>query len=287
MPRRSSAISSSTFVRRLVRGVDVYKRQGLYTSVAGARKSGTTALLEDVVVPVANLAETCVDLAVLFDRYAYADSVIFGHAKDGNIHFMITDRFENDDQMRRYIDFTEEMVELVIANDGSLKAEHGTGRVMAPFVRRQYGDELYDVMRQIKSLFDPRGLLNAGTIITDDPDIHLKHIKLNPSVEAEVDRCTSCGYCEPVCPSRDLTLTPRQRIAVRREIENLELAGDTEAVARLDKDFDYQVVHTCAVDGMCGTACPVNINTGLLVKKLRRTTIPKPTAAVWTTLAKH
>ena len=262
-------------------------RKGLYTSVAGARKSGTTALLEDVVVPVANLAETCVDLAVLFDRYAYADSVIFGHAKDGNIHFMITDRFENDDQMRRYIDFTEEMVELVIANDGSLKAEHGTGRVMAPFVRRQYGDELYDVMRQIKSLFDPRGLLNAGTIITDDPDIHLKHIKLNPSVEAEVDRCTSCGYCEPVCPSRDLTLTPRQRIAVRREIENLELAGDTEAVARLDKDFDYQVVHTCAVDGMCGTACPVNINTGLLVKKLRRTTIPKPTAAVWTTLAKH
>ncbi len=262
-------------------------RKGLYTSVAGARQSGTTALLEDVVVPVAKLADTCVDLTVLFDKYAYANSVIFGHAKDGNIHFMLTDRFESDEQMRRYIDFTEEMVDLVIANDGSLKAEHGTGRVMAPFVRRQYGDELYDVMCEIKRLFDPSGLLNAGTIISDDADIHLKHIKLNPSVDAEVDRCTSCGYCEPVCPSRDLTLTPRQRIAVRREIANLELAGDHAAVARLEKDFDYQVVHTCAVDGMCGTACPVNINTGLLVKKLRRTTIPKPTASVWTTLAKH
>ena len=262
-------------------------RKGLYTSVAGARKSGTTALLEDVVVPVANLADTCVELAVLFDRYAYADSVIFGHAKDGNIHFMLTDRFESDEQMRRYVDFTEEMVDLIIANDGSLKAEHGTGRVMAPFVRRQYGDELYEVMCQVKRLFDPSGILNAGTIITDDPELHLKHIKVNPSVEAEVDRCTSCGYCEPVCPSRDLTLTPRQRIAVRREIETLELAGDAAAVARLEKDFDYQVVHTCAVDGMCGTACPVQINTGLLVKKLRRTTIPKPTAAVWTTLAKH
>ncbi|HSK32547.1 MAG TPA: FAD-binding and (Fe-S)-binding domain-containing protein, partial [Propionicimonas sp.] len=262
-------------------------RKGLYTSVAGARQSGTTALLEDVVVPVEKLADTCVDLTVLFDKYAYANSVIFGHAKDGNIHFMLTDRFESESQMRRYIDFTEEMVDLVIANDGSLKAEHGTCRVMAPFVRRQYGDELYDVMCEIKRLFDPSGLLNVGTIITDDDEIHLKHIKLNPSVEAEVDRCTSCGYCEPVCPSRDLTLTPRQRIAVRREIENLELAGDHAAVARLEKDFDYQVVHTCAVDGMCGTACPVNINTGLLVKKLRRTTIPKPTAAVWTTLAKH
>jgi D-lactate dehydrogenase len=262
-------------------------RKGLYTSVAGARQSGTTALLEDVVVPVEKLADTCVDLTVLFDKYEYANSVIFGHAKDGNIHFMLTDRFESGASLRRYIDFTEEMVELVIANDGSLKAEHGTGRVMAPFVRRQYGDELYGVMCEIKRIFDPSGLLNAGTIITDDPELHLKHIKLNPSVEAEVDRCTSCGYCEPVCPSRDLTLTPRQRIAVRREIENLELAGDHAAVARLEKDFDYQVVHTCAVDGMCGTACPVNINTGLLVKKLRRTTIPTPTAAVWTTLAKH
>lgn len=263
-------------------------RKGLYTSVAGARKSGTTALLEDVVVPVANLADTCVELAVLFDRYAYADSVIFGHAKDGNIHFMITDRFENDDQMRRYIDFTEEMVDLVLANDGSLKAEHGTGRVMAPFVQRQYGDELYDVMVQIKRLFDPSGLLNVGTIITDDPEIHLKHIKLNPSVEQEVDRCTSCGYCEPVCPSRDLTLTPRQRIAVRRELENLEAAGDLAAIRRIEEDFDYQVVHTCAVDGMCGVACPVNINTGLLVKKLRRErTTPAATKAVWTTLAWH
>ena len=262
-------------------------RKGLYTSVAGARESGTTALLEDVVVPVAKLADTCVDLTVLFDKYAYANAVIFGHAKDGNIHFMLTDRFESEASLRRYIDFTEEMVDLVIANDGSLKAEHGTGRVMAPFVRRQYGDELYDVMCEIKRLFDPSGLLNAGTIITDDAEIHLKHIKLNPSVEPEVDRCTACGYCEPVCPSRDLTLTPRQRIAVRREIANLELAGDHAAVERLEKDFDYQVVHTCAVDGMCGTACPLKINTGLLVKKLRRTTIPKPTAAVWTTLAKH
>ncbi len=131
--------------------------------------------------------------------------------------------------MRRYIDFTEEMVDLVLANDGSLKAEHGTGRVMAPFVRRQYGDELYEVMVEIKRLFDPSGLLNTGTIITDDPELHLKHIKVNPTVEPEVDRCTSCGYCEPVCPSRDLTLTPRQRIAVGRELASLELSGDTAA----------------------------------------------------------
>jgi D-lactate dehydrogenase len=271
-----------------VRGKLWKLRKGLYTSVAGARTSGTTALLEDVVVPVAKLADTCADLAVLFDTYAYRDSVIFGHAKDGNIHFMLTDRFENDEQMGRYIGFTEDMVALVLANDGSLKAEHGTGRVMSPYVRRQYGDELYDVMVRIKRLFDPTGLLNAGTIITDDPELHLKHIKLPPTVEAEVDRCVECGYCEPVCPSRDLTLTPRQRIALRREIANAELAGDQKLVRLLEDDYEYAGVHTCAVDGMCGTACPVLINTGLLVKKLRREkTTPAATKAVWTTLSKH
>ena len=144
-------------------------RKGLYTSVAGARRSGTTALLEDVVVPVERLADTCTSLTTLFGRYAYEDAVIFGHAKDGNLHFMLTDRFESGEQLARYAAFTEDLVALVLDNGGSLKAEHGTGRVMAPFVRRQYGDELYDVMREVKRLFDPRGLLNPGVLLSDDP----------------------------------------------------------------------------------------------------------------------
>jgi D-lactate dehydrogenase len=261
-------------------------RKGLYTSVAGARRSGTTALLEDVVVPVGRLADTCAQLGVLFDRYGYGDSVIFGHAKDGNIHFMLTDRFESADQVHRYTGFTEEMVDLVLANDGSLKAEHGTGRVMAPFVRRQYGDELYEVMVEVKQLFDPSGLLGAGTIISDDPELHLKHIKLAPRVEREIDRCVECGYCEPVCPSKDLTLTPRQRIALQREIRTAEQAGLDTLAAELRRGYRYAGVDTCAVDGMCVTACPVEINTGVFVKRLRREqTTPPATKAVWTALA--
>ena len=260
-------------------------RKGLYSSVAGARPTGTTALLEDIVVPVPRLAETCRDLAVLFDRYDYRDSVVFGHAKDGNIHFMLTDRFETDEQLGRYSNFTEDMVELVLGHDGSLKAEHGTGRVMAPYVRRQFGDELYEVMCQVKRLFDPHNILNPGVVISDDPQLHLKHIKLAPVVEPEVDRCTACGFCEPVCPSRNLTLTPRQRIAAWRAIRGAELAGDTELVAELTDDYRYAAVQTCAVDGMCQTACPVLINTGDLVKRLRKQDQPRANTAVWTAAA--
>ncbi|MDN4643282.1 FAD-binding and (Fe-S)-binding domain-containing protein [Arthrobacter sp. PsM3] len=262
-------------------------RKGLYASVAGARPQGTTALLEDIVVPVPVLGRTCRELIRLFDKYSYSNSVIFGHAKDGNVHFMLTDGFATAPELDRYSAFTEDMVELVLAEGGSLKAEHGTGRVMAPFVRRQYGDELYDVMRTIKQLFDPAAMLNPGVLMDDDPLAHLRHIKTAPPVAEEVDRCVSCGYCEPVCPSKDITLTPRQRIVTLRAIESARLAGDTALVKELEKDYEYESVDTCAADGMCQTACPVDINTGSLVKTLRKADAGPLANGAWNAAARH
>ncbi|MCD1146178.1 FAD-binding oxidoreductase [Kocuria sp. LUK] len=244
-------------------------RKGLYTAVAGNRPSGSNALLEDVVVPVPALGETCEQLTELFTAHGYRDSVIFGHAKDGNVHFMLSEQFGDPAQLARYERFTEEMVALVLGHRGSLKAEHGTGRNMAPFVRRQYGDELYDVMVALKRLADPRGVLNPGVLLNEDPTVHVRDLKTAPAVEEEVDRCVECGYCEPVCPSKDLTLTPRQRIVGRREIAAAEARGDGALAARLRAEYDYEGLQTCAVDGMCVTACPVLINTGDLVRRLR------------------
>ena len=244
-------------------------RKGLFAAVAGNRVQGTTALLEDIAVPVERLFETCSRLTALFEKHGYDDGVIFGHARDGNIHFLISERFDDPASLLRYERFTEEMVDLVLAQGGTLKAEHGTGRIMAPFVRRQYGDELYEVMRRVKLLVDPDGILNPGVLLTDDPRAHLRDLKLAPPVEAEVDRCVECGYCEPVCPSRDLTLTPRERIVLRREISRADAAGDESLARQLREEYDHDGVQTCAVDGMCQTACPVLINTGDLVRRLR------------------
>ncbi|ONH50287.1 FAD-binding oxidoreductase [Frankia sp. CcI49] len=262
-------------------------RKGLYATVAGARPSGTTALLEDIAVPVGNLEPTCRELTILFTRHGYADSVIFGHAKDGNIHFMLNERFDDPALLGRYLAFTDDMVDLVLGLDGTLKAEHGTGRMMAPFVRRQYGDELYDVMRQIKRLLDPSGLLNPGVLLAEDATVHVRHLKSTPTVEAEVDRCVECGYCEPVCPSRDLTTTPRQRIVLRREIVRARQAGDSALADELAADFDYDAVQTCAVDGMCSTACPVHINTGDLTRRLRAEGVGRVAERGWLAAARH
>ena len=262
-------------------------RKNLYPAVAGARPSGTTALLEDIAVPPADLAVTCDGLATLFARHGYRDNVIFGHAKDGNIHFMLTERFHAGEAPDRFEAFTEEMVDLVLGHGGTLKAEHGTGRVMAPYVARQYGAELYDVMCEVKRLFDPTSVLNPGIVVGASPTAHLEHLKVLPTVDAEVDRCTECGYCEPVCPSRELTTTPRQRIVLRREQAAAEAAGDTELLAQLRADYDYDAVQTCAVDGMCATACPVAINTGDLVKRLRAEGQGRLTDGGWKVAANH
>jgi D-lactate dehydrogenase len=264
-----------------------HTRKGLYATVAEARPSGTTALLEDIVVPVPALLETCERLTGLFGRHGYHDSVIFGHAKDGNIHFMLTERLGGGGPLDRFLGFTQDMVDLVLEQGGSLKAEHGTGRMMAPYVRRQYGDELYEVMQQIKMLCDPRGTLNPGVLISDDADAHIRHLKVTPTVEEEVDRCVECGYCEPVCPSKDVTTTPRQRIVLRREMQRAQSDGDTALLAQLQSEYEYDAVDTCAVDGMCQTACPVLINTGDLVKRLRADNAGNVASKGWRTAAKH
>ena len=262
-------------------------RKGLYTAVAGARPSGTTALLEDIVVPVPRLLATCERLIELFAAHGYEGSVIFGHAKDGNVHFLLNERFDDPDSVARYRRFTDDLVELVLSQQGSLKAEHGTGRIMAPFVRRQYGDELTDLMWELKRLIDPAGILNPGVVLSDDPDSYLHDLKRVPTVEHEVDRCVECGYCEPTCPSKSITLTPRQRIVLRRDMAWAEEQGDTELLQELRRDYDYDGVQTCAVDGMCGVACPVDINTGDLVRRLRAEQSNAVEGAVWGTAAKH
>ncbi len=244
-------------------------RKGLFPSVGSVREPGTSVIIEDIAVATSRLGDVVGELQELFRRYEYK-GIIFGHAKDGNVHFVLAPSFNNEKSIQQYQCFTEELVTLVVDRyDGALKAEHGTGRNMAPFIEREW-NEGYPFMVALKKLLDPSNLLNPGVIINPDPLAHVKNLKSLPLVDEEVDRCIECGFCETSCPSRNLTLTPRQRIVVKREMARLEKEPARQAEWQsLKKDFFYAGLETCATDGLCALSCPVKIDTGKLVKKLR------------------
>lgn len=241
-------------------------RKGIFPAVGATRPPGTTALIEDVAFPIDSLADALVELQQLMQKYHYDDGVIYGHALDGNLHFIFSQGFQTEDEVERYRTFMDEVCHMVVERyDGSLKAEHGTGRNMAPYVRSEWGDEAYDIMLEIKRLFDPQGILNPDVMITDDPQLHIRNLKPLAGVSDVVDQCIECGFCERVCPSRNLTLSPRQRIIASRELAKRE-DNDKEWFA---EQYEYMGIDTCAGCGLCSTVCPVQINTGDLIRQLR------------------
>lgn len=246
-------------------------RKGLFPSVGAMRKTGTTVIIEDVAFPIERLAEATTDLQNILRDHGYNDAVIFGHALEGNLHFVFAQDFSTKDQVERYSCMMNAVSVLVVGKyDGSLKAEHGTGRNMAPFVELEWGKDAYNLMIRIKNLFDPKNILNPGVILNPDKNIHLKNFKPVPPSSEITDKCTECGFCEPSCVSSGLTLTPRQRIVTHREMAALRRSGDQPHIlASLARDYKYQGNETCATDGLCAIACPVKIDCGKLIKSIR------------------
>jgi len=243
-------------------------RKGLFPAVGAVRQTGTTVIIEDVAFPIERLSDAVRELQGLFKKFNYDDALIFGHALQGNLHFVFSQSFETDQEKERYRQFMDEVCQMVVGTyDGSLKAEHGTGRNMAPFVELEWGEDAYQIMRSIKQLLDPLNILNPGVLINDDPEVHIQNLKSMPTVSPIIDRCIECGFCEPTCPSKQLSLTPRQRIALFREItRQKQMGSDT---SEIEDQYQYLGIDTCAATGLCAERCPVGINTGEFIKELR------------------
>lgn len=252
-------------------------RSGIFPSVGGTRKPGTTTLIEDVAFHIEDLPEATADLQQLLENHGYPDACIYGHALEGNYHFIINQSFDTREQVAQYESLMNEIKTLVVDKyDGSLKAEHGTGRNMAPFVQYEWGEKAFALMKEIKSLFDPKNLLNPGVIFNNDPHCHIRHFKPMPLTNEHVDKCIECGFCEVNCLTAGFTLSSRQRIVAQREITRIKnIPEQQERLKRLKKQYAYAGNDTCAGDGLCATSCPMNINTGHLTHDLRAELLPQ------------
>ncbi|OIV38900.1 FAD-binding oxidoreductase [Mangrovactinospora gilvigrisea] len=263
-----AGVPQEGFVRDAKKQAFYWKlRKAFVTVVGGTRPSGTTLITEDFCVPPSRLADAAEALLELQREHGFTVAVA-GHASAGNLHFMIAFDAADEGDVRRYAAFMDDFCRMTVERfDGSLKAEHGTGRNMAPFLELEWGAKATGLMWRIKRLFDPSGVLAPGVLLDRDPEAHLRGLKTIPEVEKVADPCIECGFCEPVCPSRDLTTTPRQRIVLRREM--MRQGEQTEVLDGLVEEYGYDAVDTCAGDGSCKIACPVGIDTGVMMKGFR------------------
>lgn len=273
-------------------------RKALLPLAAGSRPSGSIVITEDICFPIKTFAQGIDSITKLFNQFNF-QGIIFGHALSGNVHFIITPNLNDEKESQAFGAFMEAMVDSVISLQGSTKAEHGTGRMIAPFVEKEWGAKAYAINRRIKEIFDPHSLINPDVIISDNPQIHTQNLKQSSEVEDFINQCMECGFCEKVCPSRELTLTPRQRIAVRKEIARLEalLAESTKNTQKpahiqaqleeLKKGYQYFGIDTCATCSMCSLSCPLEIDSGKIASKLSPATKGTFSRFVATQSAKH
>ena len=259
-------------------------RSGIFPSVGGTRPLGTTCLIEDVAFHIENLPEAVADLQNLLEKHSYNDACIYGHSLEGNFHFIINQSFATDEEVQRYKGLMTDVVKLVVEKyDGSLKAEHGTGRNMAPFVEYEWGKDAFELMKAVKKLFDPKNLLNPGVIFNDDPDCYIKNFKPLPVIklkngkaENTADKCIECGFCEINCLTAGFTLSSRQRIVLQREISRLRSSNENpKQLQTLENQYRYAGEQSCAGDGLCATSCPMKIDTGELTHDIRQSNLPE------------
>ena len=296
-------------------------RKALLPLAAGNRPSGSIVITEDICFPIHTFAQGIDSITKLFNQFNF-EGIIFGHALSGNVHFIITPNLNDEKESQAFAEFMEAMVDSVIALQGSTKAEHGTGRMIAPFVEKEWGEKAYAINRRIKEIFDPHALINPDVIISDNPQIHTQNLKQSSEVEDFINQCMECGFCEKVCPSRELTLTPRQRIAVRKEIARLEallngadsmvsksviessakavstqkigqgktiadLRDNAQKLKELKRDYQYFGIETCATCSMCSLSCPLEIDSAKIAQKLSPSTKSAISRFIATQSAKH
>lgn len=240
-------------------------RKGLLPISAATKRSGSTVITEDICFEIPHFAQGIENITKLFKQYSF-DGIIFGHALSGNVHFIITPILSDEKECANFASFMDALAQMVVSLKGSTKAEHGTGRMMAPFVELEWGEKAYAINQRIKKIFDKKNLFNPDVIICENPNIHIQNLKPANAIEDYLNACMECGFCEKVCPSKNLTLTPRQRIAVVREIARLKQLEhksqqETDELLALEEKFKYSVIETCATCSMCATMCPLSINT--------------------------
>ena len=230
-----------------------------------------TRFIEDAAVDPGRLAEFVRRLRDLLKRHDL-QAAIFGHAGDSNLHCNPLMNPKDPRDLLTMERVAEEFVDLVMDLGGSLSGEHGDGRLRTPFLRRAYGP-LVDAFAEVKTLFDPQGILNPGIIVhdgasrlTDDLRYGAGYRRATTATRLdaevwgrEVEKCHGCGACRDYCPvaveTGDEAATARAKGNLLRAV----ISGRLEASVVATDGFK-EIMDLCVNCRLCHSECPTAID---------------------------
>jgi len=249
---------------------------GMLMGVDSRRKP--VAVIEDAAVAPSELAAYARDVQAIIRRHEVA-CVFYGHASVGLLHLRPELDLSNENDRRKFTAIAAEVAALVKHYRGSLSGEHGDGRVRAPYLRQMLGDTVYELNRQVKTLFDPAGILNPGVMFSEQPiDRNLRAVKHmqadfqtgfvwreDSGLAGALERCNGASVCKRsagrgvMCPSYQATgeekHSPRGRANLLRQM----LATMPLEDALQDTGL-WESLETCLGCKACKSECPAGVD---------------------------
>lgn len=274
---------TSVHADQIERAFDLRKAGlGVLANLPGDAKS--VACIEDTAVAVEVLADYINDFTALMESYDQK-AIYYAHAGAGELHLRPMLNLKKSEDVALFKAISHDVAMLVKKYNGSLSGEHGDGRVRAPFIPDVLGDEVYDLLVQVKDIFDPQRIFNPGKIVEAQPiDHQLRYQpdRVEPEIETQLrfhetngilrlaEKCNGSGDCRKLpaagggmCPSYHVTRNEQDTTRARANMLREVLTNSDKSNA-FDSHELKEVYDLCVGCKACKAECPSNVDVALL-----------------------
>ena len=254
---------------------------GLLGNMEGDAKA--VPVIEDTAVTVEDLPAYISAFNEILRKYDLY-SVHYAHAGSGELHLRPIIDLKTKDGNRLFRTIAEEIATLVKKYRGSLSGEHGDGRLRGEFIRQMVGDHNYNLLKEIKHVWDPRGIFNPGKIVDTppmntmlryDPGQQTPEFKTilsfgKQNILQHAEQCNGTGDCRKthlsggtMCPSYMATKNEKDTTRARANILR-EMLTRSDKVNPFDHQEIYEVMDLCLGCKGCKSECPSNVDVAKL-----------------------
>ncbi|MCU0468587.1 MAG: FAD-binding protein [Arcicella sp.] len=239
-------------------------------------------LIEDCAVAPEDLPAYIADLQELLKKHQ-TNASYYAHAGAGELHVEPMINLKTVEGKALFRTILEETTELVKKYNGSLSGEHGDGRLRGEFIERVLGTEVYDLLKEIKQIFDPKHIFNDRKIVNTPPMnefLRYEAGKKNPEITTYFDfsnqegilrmaeKCSGSGDCRKtevtggtMCPSYMATRMEKDTTRARANILRNFLTN-SEKENRFDHQEIKEVMDLCLSCKGCKSECPSKVDVG-------------------------